>query len=104
MMFARFLMMAAVMVTLAACSSKDDQTALDEQGLAGTEQTQTGPLSDVYGTGVAPGTQEDLAQNVGDRVFFGYDRYDLSDEARAILEKQAAWLNQYGNLTITIEG
>ena len=106
-MFARFLMIAAVMVTLTACSSNDDQTALDEQGLAGTEQTTTGtgPLSDVYGSGTAaPGTQEDLAQNVGDRVLFGYDRYDLNDEARGTLERQAAWLNQYSNLSITIEG
>src|SRR5690606_13012106 len=47
---------------------------------------------------------EDLAQNVGDRVFFGYDRYDLAAEARATLEKQATWLQQYPNLVITIEG
>jgi peptidoglycan-associated lipoprotein len=106
-MLARFLMIAAVMFTVSACSSTDDQTALDEQGMAGQEQTTTGgPLSDVYGnpTGGAAGTQEDLAQNVGDRVFFGYDRYDVSDEARMTLDKQAAWLNQYPNLSITIEG
>jgi peptidoglycan-associated lipoprotein len=105
-MLARFLMIAAVMFVVSACSSTDEDAALEQQGgLTGQEQmAQGGPLSDVYGTQVAGGTQEDLAQNVGDRVFFGYDRYDLSDEARTILEKQATWLKQYTNLSITVEG
>lgn len=107
-MLARFLMIAAVLFVVSACSSTDDETVLDQQGLSGTEQGVQGgaggPLSDVYGQNVAPGTQEDLAQNAGDRVFFGYDRYDLEDEARMTLDKQAAWLKQYANLSITIEG
>lgn len=104
-MLTRFLMIAAVMFTVTACSSTDDETALEAQGLATTEQMAgSGPLSDVYGSSVGPGSQEDLAQNVGDRVFFGYDRYDVSDEARMVLDKQAAWLQQYANLSITVEG
>jgi peptidoglycan-associated lipoprotein len=51
-----------------------------------------------------PGSQQDLAQNVGDRVFFGYDQYELSPEARAVLDRQAQWLRQYANVTVTIEG
>ncbi len=104
-MFARYLMIAAVALTLGACSSKDDQAALDAQGMSGVDQSQTGLTGTEGGYGTAvPGSAEDFAQNVGDRVFFGYDRYDLSDEARATLEKQGAWLNQYANLSITIEG
>ncbi|MGE4313681.1 MAG: peptidoglycan-associated lipoprotein Pal [Pseudobdellovibrionaceae bacterium] len=57
----------------------------------------------VNGTAM-PGTQEDLVQNVGDRVFFAYDSSDLSGEARSTLDRQAAWLNQYPNLSVTIEG
>lgn len=49
-------------------------------------------------------TQEDLVVNVGDRVFFGYDKFDLTPEARATLDRQAAWLNQYPRVTVTVEG
>jgi peptidoglycan-associated lipoprotein len=51
-----------------------------------------------------PGTQEDLVVNVGDRVFFAYNESDLSSEARATLDRQAAWLKKYGTVNITVEG
>jgi peptidoglycan-associated lipoprotein len=51
-----------------------------------------------------PGSQQDLATNVGDRVFFGYDQVDLTAEARGTLDRQAQWLKQYGNVSVTIEG
>lgn len=54
--------------------------------------------------GVQPGSPEDLTQNVGDRVYFGFDRYDLSAEARNTLENQSAWLKRYPNGSITISG
>jgi len=51
-----------------------------------------------------PGTQQDLAVNIGDRVFFGYDKYDLSADAKSTLARQAEWLKKYSNLSVTIEG
>lgn len=51
-----------------------------------------------------PGTQEDLVVNVGDRVFFALDKSDLSSDARATLDRQAAWLKKYATLNVTIEG
>jgi len=53
---------------------------------------------------VSPGTQEDLAQNVGDRVFFDTDSSQLSSESQGVLQRQAAWLKQYGNVHVTVEG
>jgi peptidoglycan-associated lipoprotein len=41
---------------------------------------------------------------VGDRVHFALDRYDLSPEAEATLQKQAALLQQYPEAVIMIEG
>ena len=38
---------------------------------------------------VTPGSQADLEQNVGHRVFFGYDQYTLSPQAQATLQRQA---------------
>lgn len=51
-----------------------------------------------------PGTNEDLKVNIGDRVFFAYDQYDLSADAKGTLARQAEWLKKYSNLTVTIEG
>lgn len=54
--------------------------------------------------GPVPGSLEDFRLSVGERVFFGYDRYDLSPEARATLEKQAAWLRRYGAVRVLVAG
>ena len=113
-MLLRFLTIALLAVSLSACSSTDDEAATDPSLMGGTENMSQGPLSgtEVYdgnqmggaqGTAV-PGSQEDLAQNVGDRVFFGYDRYDLAPEAQTTLDSQAQWLNKYPSVNITIEG
>jgi len=53
-----------------------------------------------------PGSAEDFAVTAGGepRVFFGYDRYDLSADARNSLRSQADWLNQYGSYTAVVEG
>ncbi|MGB1076837.1 MAG: peptidoglycan-associated lipoprotein Pal [Bdellovibrionales bacterium] len=105
-MLNRILMMIVLGVFVTACSSND---AIDE-GVVVTsdhEQISTG-IDDGTGYDVTssalPGSQEDLVENVGDRVFFGYDSYNLSDEARSVLERQAQWLAQYPNLSVTIEG
>jgi peptidoglycan-associated lipoprotein len=53
---------------------------------------------------VTPGTNRDFAVNVGDIVYFTTDSTDLTPEATSILQKQAQWLQQYPQYTITIEG
>ena len=53
---------------------------------------------------IVQGSQEDLVVNVGDRVFFGFDKYNLDGNARSTLEKQAAWLKANSGITITVEG
>jgi len=52
----------------------------------------------------APGSYQDFAHNVGDRVFFETDSTELTSTAQATLDKQAAWLTQYGRYAFTIEG
>jgi peptidoglycan-associated lipoprotein len=37
-------------------------------------------------------------------IFFEFDRYDLSPQARAILEKKAAWLRSHPEYRLRIEG
>ncbi|MGH1398059.1 MAG: peptidoglycan-associated lipoprotein Pal [Alphaproteobacteria bacterium] len=117
-MFTRSLVLFASVAVLAACSSTDDEGSLLDSSVAPLERNGNpdGPLSDIYDDGtsiasvdavdsnVAPGTQQDLVVNVGDRVFFGTDRYDVDNEARLVLERQANFLAQYPNLNISIEG
>jgi peptidoglycan-associated lipoprotein len=51
-----------------------------------------------------PGSQQDFIVNVGDRVFFETDSSELTTQARATLDKQAQWLNQYNRYAFTVEG
>ncbi|MGE0254967.1 MAG: peptidoglycan-associated lipoprotein Pal [Alphaproteobacteria bacterium] len=46
----------------------------------------------------------DLEINVGDRVFYDFDKYNLKPDARAQIERWAAWLKTYPNVKVTIEG
>jgi len=61
-----------------------------------------------YGVGsinsAEPGTAQDFAANVGDIVRFEVDSSALTAEAQNILSKQAVWLNQYPQYTVTVEG
>jgi peptidoglycan-associated lipoprotein len=56
------------------------------------------------GGAASPGSVQDFAVNVGDRVFFESDQTDLSQTAQATLDKQARWLTQYGTYAFTVEG
>ena len=51
-----------------------------------------------------PGSQQDFTVNVGDRIYFDTDSTAIRPDAQATLARQAQWLNQYPNYSITIEG
>ncbi|MFT3996247.1 MAG: peptidoglycan-associated lipoprotein Pal [Asticcacaulis sp.] len=53
---------------------------------------------------IVPGSQQDFVVNVGDRVFFDLDQSSVREDAKAILDKQAAWLVRYPSVKIRIEG
>jgi peptidoglycan-associated lipoprotein len=90
----------AAAMLLAACSSTPEtSSATDGSGSTGTSTTSSASTSTV-----TPGTLQDFTQNVGDRVFFSFDRYDLTPEAQATLQKQAAWLKAYPQVTVVVEG
>jgi peptidoglycan-associated lipoprotein len=59
---------------------------------------------DQASSAAAPGSQQDFVVNVGDRVFFETDSSELTEQARATLDKQAQWLNNYNRYSFTIEG
>ncbi len=84
---------AAVLAAALAISACAKNPAEDPAALAG-----------VAGGRAAPGSPQDFASNVGDRVFFDTDSSELTPTAQATLTKQAAWLQQYNRYNITIEG
>jgi peptidoglycan-associated lipoprotein len=91
-LFAKSLAGLSAVLLLAACeTTPGSSSGADGRGGAG-------------GGNATPGSQEDLAQNVGDRVFFEYDSATITDEGRQTLERQAAWLKQYGSMNVTVEG
>ena len=53
---------------------------------------------------VIPGSRQDFSQNVGDRVLFDYDRSDLDQSDRDILQRQAQWLTRFPNVVLVVEG
>ena len=93
------LSIAAAVLLLAACSS--DQNPVKPAGPSGFQQTQPAPVT---GAQIVPGSQADLVANVGDRLFFDYDKSDLRADARAQVDKWAQWLKKYPQNTVTIEG
>ena len=93
----RMLRIAAALVlavSIAGCADKEKENL--EAGL--------GPNGGRGGPPATPGSARDFAQNVGDIVYFSSDSSDLTPEAQQTLTKQAQWLKQYAQYTITIEG
>jgi peptidoglycan-associated lipoprotein len=92
----RFIRVAAsimMAVTIAGCADKD-KDGVDSQLANGGRG----------GPPATPGSARDFSQNVGDIVYFSTDATDLTPEAQQTLQKQARWLQQYSQYTITIEG
>lgn len=100
-MLSKLLSLTFALMLVAACSSKSHNDA--SQSADGSNG-----MVDVYGdsypSNPEPGTQADLAVNIGDRVFFDYDSSVVSAEGQATLQRQADWLKKYPNATVTVEG
>ena len=109
-MFYKILLSIILAVFISACTTTKKDTE-DATG-SGADATGSGDASilddlnntTLGGPEIEPGTQEDLIVNVGDRVFFGYNSSELDTDAQQLLQDQAAWLKQYSEKSVTIEG
>lgn len=89
--------LAAVLILAAGCK-QSPETSSTAGGTSATAPSST------MEQGAAKGSREDFVQNVGDRVYFDFDKSDIKSEGRTTLERQATWLKQYANVTVTVEG
>ncbi|MEX1107786.1 MAG: peptidoglycan-associated lipoprotein Pal [Dongiaceae bacterium] len=96
----KLLTLAAALVLAAACSSEPETEPVVTSDAGAT--TTAPDIASVQS--YAPGSTEEFVAEVGDRVFFGYDRYDLTPEAQSVLQRQVAWLNSYPQHRVVIEG
>ncbi|MGA9796724.1 MAG: peptidoglycan-associated lipoprotein Pal [Rhizomicrobium sp.] len=99
MKFSTGLKFAAVAATLilAGCETKPPATtAPPPETMSNSSNTTT--------SSIVPGSAEDLKVNVGDTVHFDYDKYNVTDEDRGTLQRQAQWLAKYPQVRVTIEG
>jgi peptidoglycan-associated lipoprotein len=55
-------------------------------------------------TGPIPGSQQDFVINVGELVYFDFDKADIRADAQPILTGQSAWLRRYPQVRVRIEG
>lgn len=94
----RLLALLSGLMMLAACETPPEDS--NTGGAGGASGTYRGAPRDT----ISDGSQDDLAKNVGDRVFFGYDSSVLTAEGQQTLERQAEWLKQYPYVNIVMEG
>ena len=100
----KLLSFAAALAITAGCSKKAPEELPPPPG-SGVETTV--PTDTGVGTEVVPGSRADFLQSVGemgDRVYFDTDQYNIDDSDRGTLDSQVAWLLRYPNVRVTIEG
>ncbi|MFC3710995.1 peptidoglycan-associated lipoprotein Pal [Sphingoaurantiacus capsulatus] len=94
------------LVATAACSKKKEDLPPPPPPAATTTPTAptTGETPGPVSSSAVPGSAADFQQQAGDRVYFAYDSYELDEASRGTLNKQATWLQRYGQVRITVEG
>ena len=55
-------------------------------------------------SGVDSALERDFVENVGDRVHFGFDKSNLTQESQDTLKRQAAWLEKHPKVRASVQG
>jgi peptidoglycan-associated lipoprotein len=102
----RFVSILAALLLVAACETTPEKSksAGGAGGGAGAGGGGSSGTASQILPGPQPGSSEDFVVNVGDRVFFGFDKYNLEPKARQTLQRQAAWLKRYPSVLIVVQG
>ncbi len=108
---AKFALVGLVTLSMAACAPRRPVTgAAGDTGMGADANIPPYPgpgAGGIDGGNIgagAPGSEQDFVVNVGDRIYFDLDSYQVSPEAYPRLDAQAAWLARYPQITVRIEG
>ena len=82
---------AVAAIVVSACASTPEEVV----DTTPTVQRETGP---------AAGSVQEFIQSAGDTVFYAFDSFALTSEARTTLDRQATWLQANPNVTVRLEG
>jgi peptidoglycan-associated lipoprotein len=91
---------AATALLLTACASDTTNPNGSASGQGGTGGYSTAGLS----SRGAPGSQEDLTQSAGDRIYFDTDQSTVTAQGQGTLERQAQWLQQNARIGVWVAG
>jgi peptidoglycan-associated lipoprotein len=101
-MFQRILAICAVAFLFTACETASNVAGDSASGSSSSSATTAGVESSSTAA-TQMSDAEKLAQ-VGNTVYFGFDSSELASQAKAILDRQAAFLNVNPTMVVIIEG
>ncbi|MBB5744722.1 peptidoglycan-associated lipoprotein Pal [Brevundimonas variabilis] len=99
-----------VVASMAACTRRPVTPAVpntppaSDTGGPAYPTAPTGPIEGNAGGAAAAGSAQEFAINVGDRIYFDLDSYQVSPDAYPRLNAQAEWLQRYPQVMVRIEG
>ena len=95
----KFACLSAALV-LGACTHKQEAVTTTPPPMAAAPAPAPAPVT----SSIIPGSAEDLRVNVGDTVRFALDEYNVEESDKALLGRQAAWLQRYPAVRVSVEG
>ena len=100
----RLALIATAAISMAACASKPKPAPEAPAPSAPAPAPMEQPPAPAPTTSVVPGSTQDFVVNVGDRIYFDLDQYEVRPDAVPVLDAQAAWLVRYPAVQVRIEG
>jgi peptidoglycan-associated lipoprotein len=94
----KFAVLSAALL-LAACTHKQEAV-----NTAPPPVSPPPPQQQAVTSSIIPGSAQDFKVNVGDTVHFALNQYNIEDNDKGTLGKQAAWLGRYPSVRLNIEG
>jgi peptidoglycan-associated lipoprotein len=97
---------AATAMLLSGCASDTADTnasGAGQNGMGGLNGSGAGAGAGLAGR-YPPGSQEDLAQTAGDRIYFDTDQSAVTSQGRDTLDRQSQWLQQNPRISVWVAG
>lgn len=105
-MIVRIITLFAALGLLAACETAPN-TSGDADGTGASSSTASSSTASSSADSGSSSEQMNISEEliqIGDRVLFGFDSYELTNDAKSILDNQASFLASNPSVRITIEG